>query len=344
MVSIDERLEGDCLNVRPSMDKFPSNDTRRIEICGAGVRALPFCLNGQLIKILEDLKVDDKVFFHLQAAEISRLRETLKSTRNAALFLDSTNLPKSVCLPWLIEFLAQNGISYINDRFLRSVIELAVLAKLREMKYRARIPVPKAVTLYGIMDETDYLEPHQIFCPVVNDEGLREVLVKDRVLITRSPALHPGDLQIVDAVNVPEDSPLRLLHNCVVFSQRGTRDLPSQLSGGDLDGDLYNVIYDDTLIPRTVMPPADYPRVKAYELKHAVTSDDIIDFFTMFMEQDQLGRIATIHQTIADQEDRGTFHPNCLLLAQLHSTAVDFSKTGIPVCIAFPSLFISLLI
>ncbi|KAL8778941.1 MAG: hypothetical protein Q9213_007176 [Squamulea squamosa] len=49
------------------------------------------------------------------------------------------------------------------------------------------------------------------------------------------------------------------------------------------------------------------------------------------MEQEQLERIATQHMTLADQYEQGTLHPDCIKLAELHSTAVDFSKAGIPI-------------
>ena len=49
------------------------------------------------------------------------------------------------------------------------------------------------------------------------------------------------------------------------------------------------------------------------------------------METDQLGRIATLHQILADQREMGTLDPDCITLAELHSTAVDFTKTGIAV-------------
>ena len=125
-------------------------------------------------------------------------------------------------------------------------------------------------------------------------------------------------------------------------------DLPSQLSGGDLDGkryrrfqcrssadieagDLYNVIYDDTLYPQKLSEPADYTIVAPIDIGREVKGSDMADFFIQFMENDALGRIATLHQTLADINDEGVFHPDCIKLAELHSTAVDFSKTGIPV-------------
>ncbi len=180
------------------------------------------------------------------------------------------------------------------------------------------------------MDETEFLKEGEVFC-VTQSEEERCVLL-GCVVVTRSPALHPGDVQYATAVDVPSDSPLQALCNCVVFSSKGERDLPSQLSGGDLDGDLYNIIYDANLYPIETTKPADYAIQPPIDIKREVDKNDMTDFFITFMENDQLGRIATLHQTLADQKDLGTFDNDCIELAGLHSTAVDFSKTGIPVC------------
>ena len=180
------------------------------------------------------------------------------------------------------------------------------------------------------MDETGVLEEGQIYAFTQNEsEGQ---LITGDVVITRSPALHPGDVQCVTAVNVPSDSPLQALHNVVVFSAKGQRDLPSQLSGGDLDGDLYSIIYDHSLRPKQVADAADYQNPTPIDIGRSVQRSDMTNFFVNFMENDRLGLIATLHQISADQKDQGTFDPDCILLASLHSTAVDFSKTGIPVC------------
>lgn len=332
MVSLDSDLTDEELNLRDSMVKFNAPGSSEIEICGAGTNALPFYLNNQLIKILEDLGVPPESFFALQAEEMDRLRSTTLSTKQAASFLEQSNIAKSTRLPWLIKLLEGLGLRHTDDHFLRKIVELAVLVKLRDVKYRSRVRVEKAVTLYGIMDETGILREGEIFCTVLSERGFREVLHRNNVIITRAPALHPGDIQIVNAVDVPDDSPLRQLHNCVVFSKYGERDLPSKLSGGDLDGDLYNIIYDHRLMPKVTATPADYPRQEERLLDRQVTKQDIIEFFVTFMQQDQLGRIAMTHQTIADQKETGTFDPQCLILAELHSVAVDFSKTGNPVC------------
>lgn len=52
------------------------------------------------------------------------------------------------------------------------------------------------------------------------------------------------------------------------------------------------------------------------------------------METDQLGYIRNTHLQVADQMADGTLNPSCLQLAEMASTAVDFSKTGVPVSLA----------
>ena len=193
------------------------------------------------------------------------------------------------------------------------------------------------------MDETGYLQEGQVF--VITEQhaqssyqglgrpiiGGKQVLVQNNIAITRSPAMHPGDVQLVNAVDVPEDSPLQQLRNVVVFSQHGARDLASQLSGGDLDGDIYNVIYDKSLRPPATYVAAEYPRLSPVELDRPVTARDMSDFFVTFMETDQLGMLSSRHLQMADQKVLGTLDPDCLKIAGMASTAVDFSKTGIAV-------------
>jgi hypothetical protein len=91
---------------------------------------------------------------------------------------------------------------------------MAVLVELRTLKHKTRIPIEQGWHLHGVMDETGFLEPGQVYVPV-NKDGITRPIVQTEVLISRAPALHPGDVQRVDAIDVPNGSPLRRLHNCV---------------------------------------------------------------------------------------------------------------------------------
>lgn len=296
MVALDSRLKGKKLCLRSNMIKFPTKFTWNLEICGAAFKPLPMVLNRQFIKLFEDLGIESHVFMDLQNRFKDTLTQMTTSAVNTANWLETIECSGATKLPSLIRYIGQIGLDYRVDPFLYSIVEMAVVAKLRDVKYKGRIPVEKGMTLYGIMDETGYLKEREIY--VVTEKapmGGRRVLIQQRVVVTRSPALYPGDIQIVSAVDVPEDSPLAQLRNVVVFSQHGSRDIPSMLSGGDLDGDLYNIIWDKDLLPAYGFAPADYPRVPPLELDRVVSIKDMSDFFVTFMETDRLGSISNAH-------------------------------------------------
>ncbi len=106
-------------------------------------------LNRQVIKILEDLGVKEDAFLNLQNIAIDELRATTRSAANAAKFLTRHSIGVAAKLSWLIRKIWEMGLHFSDDFFLQSTLELAVLAQLRELKYRARIPVKLGVTLYG---------------------------------------------------------------------------------------------------------------------------------------------------------------------------------------------------
>ncbi len=217
-------------------------------------------------------------------------------------------------IPRLFELMHQIGLSFHADRFLTDIVEVAAMSNLRSIKYRARIPITQGYLLYGIMDETNSLKEGEVYIATqaYDDSGhlRRKILEGDRIIVTRAPALHPGDTQLVKAVDVPEGSPLRGIHNCIVFSQQGARDLPSQLSGGDLDGDLFHIIYDPRLIPDFTVPPADYPSTPAKDLGRPVEREDIVEFFIDHM---QMGELIFLRETTYPYQSSFIF-PNTSVL------------------------------
>ncbi|KAL9021691.1 MAG: hypothetical protein Q9185_001055 [Variospora sp. 1 TL-2023] len=315
MVSLDTRLEGNILVLRPSMIKFRGSKDSSIEICGVASKMLPLVLNRQLIKILEDLNIPNNAFQQLQDAAIDELRNSVSSVENAAALLEKHDVGLATQTTWLVRKIHSLGFALSDDVFFRDLLDAVILIQLQELKYKTRLPT---------------LAEGEVYCSWIDKEG-HVNCASGIVVVARSPALHPGDIQTAKAITVPQDSPLNWLHNCIVFSSRGPRDLPSQLAGGDLDGDLYHVSWDKGLIPQSCQKPASYPRLPPLDIGRPVTRYDMGKFFVKFMEQDQLGRVATQHQVLADQHDSGTLHDDCMKLAELHSTAVDFSKTGIPV-------------
>lgn len=65
--------------------------------------------------------------------------------------------------------------------------------------------------------------------------------------------------------------------------------------------------------------------------RQPVSIDDIATFFADYIRTDNLGVVAHAHVAHADASPLGAGCDKCLRLAALHSTAVDFAKTGVRV-------------
>ncbi len=170
------------------------------------------------------------------------------------------------------------------------------------------------------------------------------VVIEGICLLGRNPSLHPGDIRVVQAINVPV---LHHLRDVVVFSQLGDRDVPSMCSGGDLDGDDFFCIWEKDLTPLSEwnVEPMSYSAPKARELDRPVEIQDVMRFFVRHMKNDTLPQIAHAHMAQSDFLEDGVKDERCkksctaflslsdniftgLELAALHSKAVDYVKTG----------------
>ena len=100
----------------------------------------------------------------------------------------------------------------------------------------------------GVADPTGILKDDEIFLQIEEDEEKPRRIVTGRVLMYRNPCLHPGDLHWVTAV---DHVALRQWVNVVILPTLNTSfSLAAACSGGDLDGDLFAVIWD----PRFMIP------------------------------------------------------------------------------------------
>ena len=63
--------------------------------------------------------------------------------------------------------------------------------------------------------------------------------------MSRNPCTHPGDIRVLEAVDIPQ---FRHLSNVVVFSSKGDRPQFNKMAGGDLDGDVYFVCWEKSII------------------------------------------------------------------------------------------------
>ncbi|KAH8120135.1 RdRP-domain-containing protein [Phellopilus nigrolimitatus] len=332
MVSVDHTKQGRELVLRPSMIKFKDSVSNHIEIAGVFNKPGKMFLNRPLIMLLEGLGVPANVFIDLQRSAVDEVLNASTSVEAMAPMLENYGLGHSFRFSSALRGLAKLDVSP-NDPFYSKVLEVSIFHILRDLKNRARIPVTEGWTLVGVADIHSYLKEGEVFVCLEKEKGARKYL-KGPVCISRSPTIHPGDVQLAYAIGAPPaDSPFmkERLQNTLVFSTKGSRSLPSCLGGGDLDGDVYNITTYKPLFPRQTCEAASYSTAKRKELDRPSTMNDVIDFIVEYINADNVGIIATTWLIIADQSEKGIRDADCLNLAQLHSDAVDYPKTGNPV-------------
>ncbi|KAG6878423.1 hypothetical protein C0993_007024 [Termitomyces sp. T159_Od127] len=338
MLSVDHTLGGRAICLRPSMVKF-EDTSLEIEVARAFDKPGPSFLNRPLIMLLENLGVRYEVFKDFQDRTVYEAEQSAQSLERAARLLEIYGLGSSFRLPSVMLTLTKlNVFDRLSNRFYRQMMNCAIYHVLRLLKNHARIPIPGAWTLVGVADVHKFLQEGEIFACIKPLEG-PIIYLEGPVIISRSPTIHPGDVQIARAIGKPpKDSCFAQepLYNTVVFSVLGSRPMPSCLGGGDLDGDVYN------LIPLNQVPafgdiktrdPAQYAPAKKKLLDRRSTMKDVAEFVMEYINSDVVGIIAINWLIIADQSEQGIFDEKCMTLSGLHSDAVDYPKTGNPVAV-----------
>ncbi|KAJ1267763.1 hypothetical protein BS78_07G083000 [Paspalum vaginatum] len=326
------------LSLRPSMKKFECTHTV-LEVV-SWTKPQPAFLNRQIVTLLSSLGVPDAVFWELQQAMV----------RDLDMILSDSDVAYEVvtrCCPELgstAALMLGAGFDPATEPHLRAMLLAIKSSQLQGLLKKAKIFVPEGRWLMGCVDELGILEHGQCFIrastPSLNHRFLTKngpafhserrnnaEVVVGTVVMAKNPCLHPGDVRILEAVDVPE---LYHLMDCLVFPRRGERPHANEASGSDLDGDVFFVTWDQNLVPpgKKSCPPMDYSPAEAELLPREVQQHDTIDFYLESMLNDNLGRISNAHVAHADRSDDGAMDPNCIELAKLAAIAVDSAKTG----------------
>jgi len=257
----------------------------------------------------------------LQDAHLHKLMDMLTSNEKAIQAMRTLDLDIDM------RKLQNSGLDVISDPFFRSILLVKYEDGLSDLLHKTRIPIPteQGRLLMGVVDESQRLLPGQVFIQYTDEIKKGTVLVKGPVMVTKNPCFHPGDLRCFLAVDCEE---LRHMVDCVVFPVQGDRPQPNEMAGADLDGDLYWTTWHPDLIIQDNHQPMDFPKVPSEQLDHQPTQQELIEYFCNYVMNDRLGIIANAHLALADSEEDGIFADKCLRLAELHSEAVDFPKTG----------------
>ncbi|XP_044472969.1 probable RNA-dependent RNA polymerase 1 [Mangifera indica] len=325
------------LSLRPSMLKYESDSTS-LDILDNS-KYQPSFLNRQLITLLSTLGINDDVFERKQREVIAQLDAILTDPSRALEALGFMCPGESANV--LREMLK---CDYRPDEepFLSLMLQTFRASSLQDLRTKARIFLRNGRNMMGTLDETGALEYGQVFVQYSHsrssqfsddfslqscrNESSQTSVCKGKVVVAKNPCLHPGDMRVLKAVDVPA---LHHMVDCVVFPAKGKRPHPDECSGSDLDGDRYFVCWDPDFIPPRQFRPMDYTPGKAKVLHRDVTIEDVEEYFVDFIVNDSLGIISNAHVVFADKEPEKARSKRCLRLARQSSIAVDFPKTGV---------------
>jgi RNA-dependent RNA polymerase len=322
VLAVSRDAKGMEVHIRPSQQKFAAT-YNGLEIIRWS-RFSACTLNRQTVTILSSLGVPDHVFLDMLTEQLSNY-QTAMSNNNMAISLLSRYIDDNM-MTINIASMINNGFMTERDPFVMSLLHLWRSWSTKLLKEKARIIVEDGAFLLGCVDETGTLRGYttptvavgegvpeedlpQIFVQIPSRDDANQYNVIEGVcLVGRNPSLHPGDLRVVQAINVPA---LHHLRDVVVFPQSGERDVPSMCSGGDLDGDDFFVIWDKALQPpETNCEPMRYAAPAPKE-KSPIELTDLMKFFVRYMKNDTLPTIAHAHLGQSDALPHGIKDPKC---------------------------------
>lgn len=226
VLAVDARLPERQALTRPSMRKFdvlPSSAASTtsngadellssIEVC-SHARRTPAFLNRQLVTLLSTLGVDDASFEALLQSQLRLLDAALVDASAAASLLRSTSAIDA-SLSRDVVALLRAGVG-LRDPFVRGMVAVARASQLGDLRARARVLVPNAAVLVGVMDETGALRYGEVFSrcsggggggaeAAGDDVASLPPCLSGLVVVAKNPCLHPGDVRVLRAVGADE--------------------------------------------------------------------------------------------------------------------------------------------
>ncbi|KFM79305.1 RNA-dependent RNA polymerase 1, partial [Stegodyphus mimosarum] len=325
MIAESPSLTGRMLGIRPSMEKFQCDSSNLLEIVKISAPRAMF-LNRPLITILEQLGIESNVFLKLQKAMIFDLTNSLIYEKKAC-----STLSNFTSLDYPYRKLLKAGICVTEEPFFRSLLLSVYKTAIDQLRSKARIAVPpeSGRNMLGVIDETGTLEYGEVFVQYSKEVGniaSDTKILEGTVVVTKNPCMHPGDVRKLKAIDVPR---LHHIKDCIVFPAKGKRPHPDEMAGSDLDGDEYVVIwYDDLIFQRENCDAMEYPPNEELTKDGQITVSDMINFLCLYIQNDNIGPLASAHLAWADFHEEGIFSKVCMSIAKKYPLALDFAKSG----------------
>lgn len=271
----DRDPEGDWVEIYPSQTKwecdFEDPHHRTLEIRNWPKELKSASLNQQFIPVLEARSpqpdtMRQVISGHLERALLADLGEqeaAIKDVMSLRLWIHQSGPSNDRSLGGYAEFVAglpdnnadkvafllDSGFSQTEQEYVKDLVWDMCKKKAETLKTKMNITIPCSAYIYMAADFSSTLEEgevHLSFSTKFQAEGFSDTLLEDMdILVARAPAHLPSDIQKVKVVSRPE---LRKLKDVIIFSTKGSGPLADKLSGGDYDGDMAWVCWDQDIV------------------------------------------------------------------------------------------------
>ena len=237
------------------------------------------------------------------------------------------------------------GFQPLQEPYLHQKIGQIVASQIKKLR-DGQFPIPESAFAYGVPDPSGTLQPGTV-CLV--QDGLQ--YIDTEALLYRHPGIHPGDVRRVRAVPPPKELLAHLegadpeRASAIIFPTRGGRSLADEMSGGDLDGDEFALIWNKALVaafPAVSLPASSeaefrvlLPELSAVSpVKRTTppaekTRNDAAAWHFVRTRHDQsvnIGRFA--NQWLLVGETYGGADARARKLSYLYARALDSAKMG----------------
>ena len=322
--------EDEMVLVRPSMIKFESADTE-LGIIRCSTFSQGY-LNRQIITLLNTLGVPKEIFINMLKKDLSKYDELINSPNDIAEDRNNSSgiLKKCYFFTAVLNHFSMNKIPLNKEPFMSSLLLNIAISRISDLKSKGKILDKYSAVLLGVIDETNSLEEGEVYVNINNDQN-NNYVIKNSVIVTKNPCLHPGDIRILRCN--PNCEKLSHMINVIVFSSKGRRPVQNEISGGDLDGDSYFVSWNENLL-NTIklknLPSLEETKNSSQNLKKKeIKMKDIVTSYIDYMRNDTIALISNSHAAFADADlGAGAFSEKCMKLSELFLTSIDAPKTG----------------
>eukprot|EP00172_Hildenbrandia_rubra_P003248 Plantae.Rhodophyta-Hildenbrandia_rubra.ctg49563.p1 GENE.Plantae.Rhodophyta-Hildenbrandia_rubra.ctg49563~~Plantae.Rhodophyta-Hildenbrandia_rubra.ctg49563.p1 ORF type:complete len:256 (-),score=28.64 Plantae.Rhodophyta-Hildenbrandia_rubra.ctg49563:27-794(-) len=172
-------------------------------------------LNRQVITVLSTRRVPDDRFINLQDNMLRSLDKIFDSAEDAHDVIAQMSGGDEAGKYGMVSMI-EAGFSLWEEPFLHEQLLSCRRLQVKRLESKARIFVPEAANLFGVMDETNTLEYGEVFVQICGPttDGQNFIVADCDVVVGKNPMLHPGDVRVLRArADVPES--LKKIVNCV---------------------------------------------------------------------------------------------------------------------------------